>query len=252
MTANVKRPLSAPEWVQDYTRDINREIDRTASGGTGGGVTGPGSSTDNGIARFDGTGGDTLASSAATVSDDGVLRSATNAGANAVSVPLVNWIKLTGNNTLTSTTAEQKIFNTTTNGALTLPTGRYYFDCWLYITSMSATSGNFSFDPVGAGTAVGAKFAYDIYGIDAANPLNPANQTGSGSISQNTGVNVLSVATSTLARARISGIFDITTGGTIIPSIALTTAAAAVINANSWFTIEKIGEAAENFVGAWT
>lgn len=50
---------TVPTWVQVGAGD----------------VTGPGSSTDNAIARFDGAGGDTLQDSAVTVSDIGVIES---------------------------------------------------------------------------------------------------------------------------------------------------------------------------------
>lgn len=46
--------------------------DCTISGG-GGGVAGPGSSTDNAVARFDGTGGATIQNSAVSISDSGVV-----------------------------------------------------------------------------------------------------------------------------------------------------------------------------------
>jgi hypothetical protein len=44
-----------------------------AIAGGGGGVTGPGSSTDEAVARFDGTGGSTLQNSAITISDTGAI-----------------------------------------------------------------------------------------------------------------------------------------------------------------------------------
>lgn len=43
------------------------------SGEMGGGMTGPETSTDNGIPRFDGTGGDTLQASGISISDTGVI-----------------------------------------------------------------------------------------------------------------------------------------------------------------------------------
>lgn len=48
------------------------------TGGTGGDVTGPGASTDNAIARFDGTAGDTLQDSTPTVEDDGRIANVTD------------------------------------------------------------------------------------------------------------------------------------------------------------------------------
>lgn len=52
--------------------------------------------------------------------------------------------------------------------------------------------------------------------------------------------------------SRLSGMFKVTAAGTIIPSVALQTAAAALVKAGSWFRIAKIGENADNAIGAWT
>lgn len=222
-------------------------------GGGSGDVTGPASSTDNAIARYDSTTGKIIQNSAATVDDDGVIRSSTNSGANAVSVPLVNYLYQNADYTLTSVTTEQKLFDQTTNGELTLPTGFYRFKCFFYLTTMSATSGNASFDPVGAGTAVCSDFAYDSYGLDNnAQPNAVLAISGVGSVTQQSSVNVVLAGTGTGMRVSIQGVFRIDTSGTLIPSISLVTAAAAVCKAGSHFIIEKIGEASENTVGNWS
>lgn len=216
----------------------------------GGNVTGPASATDNAITRFDTASGTLLQNSAASVSDDGVIRSATNTGANAVAVPLMNWVMLTANYTLTSQTAAQKLFNTTANGALTLPTGVYRFKALIYLLSMSATSGNGAFSL--AGTAVMDRFGYSSHGIDAASPLAAATQTGSFSITNTSPASIVTAGTGAGMATAIDGVFRVSTAGTIIPSISLVTAAAAIVQAGSWFTIEKIGESSETSVGAWT
>lgn len=222
-------------------------------GGGSGDVTGPASSTDNAIARYDSTTGKIIQNSSATVDDDGVIRSATDSGANAVSVPLVNYLYQNADYTLTSVTTEQKLFNQTTNGALTLPTGFYRFKCFFYLTTMSATSGNASFDPVGAGTAVCSDFAYDSYGLDNNTQPNAVLAiSGVGSVTQQSGANIVLAGTGTGMRVSIQGVFRIDTSGTLIPSISLVTAAAAVCKAGSHFIIEKIGEASEDTVGNWS
>lgn len=209
-------------------------------------------STDNAIARFDLATGKLIQNSAATVSDDGVLRSATNTGANAVSVPLVNWLMQTANYTLTSTTAEQKAFNTTTNGLLTLPTGVYYYECWLYVTGLSATSGNLGFSPLGGGTAVVDRGGYSSYGTDNTVPTSPITLSGRSGAAVNAPGPVVGATVGTGMQVRISGMFRVTTAGTIIPSVTLSTAAAAAVNAGSWFRIDKLGESSETSVGDWS
>lgn len=220
-------------------------------GGGSGDVVGPASATDNAITRFDTTTGKLVQNSAATVNDDGVLRSATNSGANPVAVPLTNWMMLTADYTLTSSTAEQQAFNTTTNGRLTLPTGVYSLDCWLYLTTMSATSGSLAFDPVGAGTAVTDRWGYQVLGIDNNNPLSPNTRTGSASVTQQSNAAAVTATTGTGAELRASGLFRVSTGGTMIPSVTLFTAAAAVMKAGSYCKFDKIGESSETSVGAW-
>lgn len=74
--------------------------------GGSGDVTGPASSTDNAVARFDGAGGKTLQDSAVTVSDAGVVEGATQLN--------VDNLRLDGN-TLSSTDANGNI-NLTPNG----------------------------------------------------------------------------------------------------------------------------------------
>lgn len=58
--------------VQGALNELQTEIDGISGGGTGD-VSGPASSTDNAIARFDGTGGKTIQNSGVTVSDGNVV-----------------------------------------------------------------------------------------------------------------------------------------------------------------------------------
>ena len=224
----------------------------TINSSGGGDVTGPGSATDNAITRFDGTGGKTLQNSAATVSDDGIIRSAIDSGANAVTVPLVNWLMLTADFALTNTDTEQKYFDTTTNGTLTLPTGVYRFEWFTYVTGMSATNGNAALDPIGAGTAVTDRWGQQTFGIDNNNPLAAGTRSGSASVTQQTTNSAMASSAGTGMVGTSIGLFRISTGGTIIPSITLASASAATAMAGSYFRIEKIGESSETYVGAWT
>lgn len=181
------------------------------------------------------------------------IRVANNSAANNCSVPLVNYLYQNADRALTNSTAEQKIFDQTTNGALTLPTGFYRFKAFYYVTGMSATSGNASFDPIGAGTAVGSDFAYDSYGLDNNTQPNAVLAiSGVGSVTQQSGANIVLAGTGTGMRVSVQGVFRIDTAGTIIPSLAMVTASAATVKAGSHFIIEKIGEASENTVGAWS
>jgi len=180
-------------------------------------------------------------------------RGTNNAGANAVSYPQVNWIMQTGDRSLTNSGSEQKIFDTTTNGTLTLPTGVYEFLAFVYITGMdTGGSSNAAFDPIGAGTAVADRFGYQAFGQDNNSPLNAGAMGRSATVTQQTVASAITSGTGSGMVMQVMGMFRISTGGTIIPSITLAVAAAATLKAGSHFRISKIGESSETYVGAWT
>lgn len=154
--------------------------------------------------------------------------------------------------TLTSTTSAQKLFNASTNGALTLSTGWYRFTCGLGISSMSATSGNGQFQLLGAGTATLGGVLYTVTGGDVA-----ATTTVAGGASWATGSNssasMVTAATGTGLGVVINGTFEVTASGTIIPSIALVTAAAASVNVGSFFECKRWGALNANvLIGSWS
>jgi len=160
--------------------------------------------------------------------------------------------QLAANYTLTSTTATQKLFDWSTNGAVSLPTGRYRFSMMAVITSMSATGGNGTFSLLGAGSATVANVLYQAVGADNNAPLISGQRNGSGSQTETAPGTLMAAATGTGMLAEITGFFNITVTGTIIPSIALTTAAAAVVEAGSYFECVRLGPTGSNTQGTWT
>jgi len=160
--------------------------------------------------------------------------------------------QLSASYTLTSTTSVQKLFDWTANGALTLPEGRYWFDCGIYLLSMSATSGNGAFHLLGAGAATLANIFYTARGIDSTTPLTAATHTGSASITQDSAASMVTAGVGTGLVSTISGMFTVTAAGSIVPSIALVTGIAAVVQAKSYFRCTRIGEAGAVTYGNWT
>lgn len=152
--------------------------------------------------------------------------------------------------TLTSTVSQQKLFNWSANGALTLPTGTYRFDMGLSITGMSATSGNAAIGLLGAGTATLATIRYFAYSADTGS--FPAAADMFSSTSANTAAFTAQGTTATSLAACFSGVFDVTASGTIIPSVTLATAAAAAVGAGSYFRCRKMGPTATATVGPWS
>lgn len=152
--------------------------------------------------------------------------------------------------TLTSQTAAQKLFDFSANGALTLSTGRYLFRAIIYLTGMSATSGNAAFSF--AGTATLANILYHVTGIDNSTPLNAGARGGSASVTSASAASMVTAATGTGLVAIIEGMVNVTVTGTVIPSIALVTAAAAVVKAGSFFECIRVGDTGSNTQGSWS
>jgi len=132
--------------------------------------------------------------------------------------------------TLTSATGVQKLFNNTTDGAVTLPVGTYQFECYATLSTLAAT-GTFGFALAGAATytqywqAVGARVA--------------AGTAATASSSFNTTANAAITPTSatTTAYMWIRGILNVTVAGTVIPQFSQTVASAAVVGVGSYFKI---------------
>jgi hypothetical protein len=167
-------------------------------------------------------------------------------------IPDPAYIRQDADYTLTSTTSAQQLFNTTTNGRFTIGTGVYRVRGMIYLTGMSATSGNADFNLLGAGTATLAGQMIEILSRDGA--VNSAGLAAaiSAIVGQNNlGADMASASTATTLYALVQGMFKVTVAGTIIPSIALTTAAAATVKSNSFFEIIKVGALGTNSKGAW-
>lgn len=154
---------------------------------------------------------------------------------------------------LSNSASEQKLFDSVTNGTLTLETGTYFFECMFTVTGMSATSGNAAFDIRGAGTAVMGGVLYQVVGIDNNSLTAVGTRTGSFSTTaQGPAASMITAGTGTGMGLHASGIFEISTAGTIIPSITLATASAATLGAMSYFKCNRVGADGTVSVGQWS
>lgn len=132
------------------------------------------------------------------------------------------------------TTAIQRLFNGTPNGYVTLPIGTYFFDCEFSLSSMSATSGSFSFgiNPVGA--TIGRIFWF----ADANKSATSVTQSPYTTTSTSTGAVIISPTnTTTTGLATVRGNFNITAAGTIMPGFATSVANASIVGAGSYIRI---------------
>ncbi len=163
------------------------------------------------------------------------------------------WMMLNGAYALTSTTAVQKLFNATTNGALSIDVGVWDYEARYRITAMSGTSGNASFSILGAGTAVINANSYSYTTGQDNFTATPAAQSGLFFTGAGSSGNVVSATTAGDLAVHIRGMFRVTTAGTIIPSIGLTTAASASINTGSHIIFKRRSSlSSDTFYGAWT
>lgn len=182
---------------------------------------------------------------------DGNVFYATSDPSNRGYIPVRHFIRADADRTLSNVSTSQAIFNSPTNGRLTLEVGTYLIDGLIYINTMSGTSGNALLSLIGAGTAtLGTQLVY-VYGADVA--AGTANAT-SGSTLQASNTSPASAVTAGAATAVtfvIKGTFEVTVAGTIIPSLSLVTATAAVVKAGSYLMYERIGTTSVVSVGQW-
>lgn len=149
--------------------------------------------------------------------------------------------------TLASSTGAQALFNTSALGAVTLPAGTYFFDCFFSLSSMSASSGSFGF--AFAGTAV---LTSQLWYTEANKAVLATAATPMATV--NTGANVALVTanTTTVGWAHVWGKVRVGTGGTLIPEVSLGVAAAAIVGTDAFFRIWNVGASTVNTFGTWT
>jgi hypothetical protein len=193
-----------------------------------------------------------------TTAEDGALEmdttnlyGCTDAG-NRGYIPIRHFIRANATRTLPNDTNENAIFNSPANGRITLEAGTYFFEGIIRVSSMSATSGNALLDILGAGTATIGAWLWWYSGIDSTSPETAAAHQAAFRVTQDSqAAPMVTAGTGTAMALIIQGTFEVTSGGTVIPSIDLQTAAAAVISIGSYIVFERIGTENVVSVGQW-
>lgn len=180
---------------------------------------------------------------------DGNCFYAASAAGNRGVIPVIHFIRCDSTRTLPNDTATNAIFNSPANGRLTLETGTYLFDMMAIVTSMSATSGNAFVNILGAGTATVGAWLWRFSGIDNTTPGSSVDDDSQ--YLTTAASNVLSAGTGTAMRFQAKGTFEVTSAGTLIPSIDQVTAAAAIVSVGSFFMCYRIGSTSAVSVGQW-
>lgn len=166
-------------------------------------------------------------------------------------VPAVHYIRADGTKTLTNTTGVQALFDVPANGRITLETGTYKFEAVLRITAMSSTSGNAQIDILGAGSATTGTWLWYAEALDASAPATPAAAQASWNVTNASAASIATAGAGTALGVTLHGTVEVTVAGTLIPSIALVTGAAANVSAGSYFRIERMGSTSATSVGQW-
>lgn len=161
------------------------------------------------------------------------------------------FIRAVSTRTFTSDILLQPIFASPANGRVTLPAGLYSVTGLLYISGMSATTGNGQIDLKGTGTAViSASPLIRVVGVDGAAAVAGA-ATGSTWITTASPASAVTAGTGTAATYELGGLIEVATGGTLVPSFKQVTAAAAVLAINSWICFTPRGAVGAVSYGAW-
>jgi hypothetical protein len=146
------------------------------------------------------------------------------------------------------TTALQKLFNSPTNGAITVAANTtYMFECFYSLSAMSATSGTHSFGF--GGTATFTRVFYLAISDKGATGIAAALHTlGTGTAA----VAMSAANTTTTGKCHVRGKLVIGATGTIIPSFATSIAAASIVANDSFFCIWPVGSNTVQSVGNWS
>lgn len=188
------------------------------------------------------------AATAGAVEYDGVVAYVTPTAACRGVISSEQFVALTAAYTLTAVTTAQKLFNSTTNGQVTLPIGTFAFECAFNLSTLSATSGSFGF-------GLGGTATFTQYWTAIANkPLTSSATAAAPFTTFNTAANqtLVTANTNTTGYARITGVIRVTVAGTIIPQVYLGVASAAVVGLGSFFIIRPLGSSTVATVGNWS
>lgn len=159
------------------------------------------------------------------------------------------FITLQAANTLaTAGPGVRAIFNSPTNGTVTLPGNTtYFFTCHGSITSLSATSGSMSLAFGGTASTTVLRYCGTASKAAATAATTQFANVGTSASTIITAANI-----TTTAQFFVEGMVVVDTGGTLIPQIAHSVEARPIIAAGSSFRIWPVGNSTVASVGNWS
>lgn len=159
------------------------------------------------------------------------------------------FITLTSAYTLANQTAAQKLFNSSTNGAVTLVgSSTYFFECCFTLTGLNASSHSVGFALGGTAT-----LTRQAWWADACQAALTTASTPQRTFNTAANTTLVTASTTTTCSVVIKGKVVVGTGGTLIPQVSqLTNAAAAIVGNDSYFRIWTVGSNTVQAVGNWS
>lgn len=154
------------------------------------------------------------------------------------------WCALNANYTLSGTAGvQQKLYNLGTGlgGLVNLPEGVYHYRCTIALTTMSATSGNFSFGVIGVGGTTSGSL-HLAYGMDqfAGNAQFMSGSYWNGSGAAMSPANIVTATTTSRAGVHVTGILRVNIGGTMRPTVTVPLVATAVNTSPGHFVCTRL------------
>jgi hypothetical protein len=153
-----------------------------------------------------------------------------------------SWLYQNGDFTMATGNSLTKLFNASTNGGFTLPTGTYFFEAHVSLGSMSTNNENGKVNILGAGTATLAGQRWRLHGVDGTHDAISAMNNGVTVTGNETPSPMLSTTTTGEVHVIMVGTFRVTVAGTIIPSFAPTTSSTPVNKDGGYFRLRRIGD----------
>jgi len=147
-------------------------------------------------------------------------------------------LNLTSDYTLTSSTSAQKLFNVGTggNGAFDATASTIYeFELFVDLSTLSSTSGFFSFSLTGTATYNNLRLK-----TSATKTALISGAVFDGVITSASAYQLTTASTATVGTMTIKGLINVNGAGTIIPTITLSQASAGVVLTNSYCKLTKI------------
>jgi hypothetical protein len=142
----------------------------------------------------------------------------------------------------------RKMFDNPAGGTITVKSNTtYWFECMGALTSLSSTSGTYSFGFLGTASTPSIRYL-SLANKGATTPV-AALLTN---VTTTSATALVAATTTTTGQFTVRGKIVVETGGTLIPAIANSVEARPIVGINSTFRIYPLGSQTVQSVGNWT